>query len=123
MSRQASTQISQLTLIVLLFHRHEQNEYVLKDVPPPYLKNWNEKIRERLPNSPYLRLPVDHIPEENILVYKYLTGDFMRLVESGISLKAAKQIIKAALTGLAELHDREICHFGMLSLLSGVFRN
>ncbi|KAJ0420974.1 kinase-like domain-containing protein [Aspergillus carlsbadensis] len=70
----------------------------------------NQDIWPHLPNSPNIRLPWDTVPGQRVLVYKYLSHDFLSLVKDNISLQARKQILKNSLLGLAELHDRHIVH-------------
>lgn len=77
--------------------------------------NFNDIIRPRLREHVHLRLPVDTIPNQYIFVYKYLTDDFLSLVRKQIPMEARKQILKASLQGIAELHDRDIVHLGNTS--------
>ncbi|KAE8338728.1 hypothetical protein BDV24DRAFT_153340 [Aspergillus arachidicola] len=87
-----------------------QDQFILKDTPKDIFSNFNEKIRSQLVESPYIRLPWDNIPDERILVYRYLTDDFLNLVREGIPIHIRKQLLKASLRGIAELHDRQIVH-------------
>ncbi|KAF1348903.1 kinase domain-containing protein [Delphinella strobiligena] len=86
------------------------HRYVLKDIPRNIFANFNEIIQPRLPESPYIRLPFDHIPEQPVLVYRYLTDDFNTLVKKEISNRDKRKILKAALQGLAEMHAKDIVH-------------
>ncbi|KAI4125377.1 MAG: hypothetical protein LQ347_005397 [Umbilicaria vellea] len=87
-----------------------QDKFVFKDIPKDIFSGFNEKIWPRLPDSPYIRLPSDTIPDQRIFVYKYLTDDFLSLVKKQIPMHARKQILKASLHGIAELHDRDVVH-------------
>ena len=87
---------------------------MLKDIPKDIFSNFNEGIRPRLRENRYIRLPSDTIPNQRIYVYKYLTDDFLNLVRKKIPVQARKQILKASLRGIAELHDRDIVHLGIL---------
>ncbi|RFU28457.1 hypothetical protein B7463_g7894, partial [Scytalidium lignicola] len=87
-----------------------KDQFVLKDMPKDILSGFNEKIRPQLHESPYIRLPWDIILGQRILVYKYLTDDFLHLVRKQIPMRARKQILKACLRGIAELHDRQVVH-------------
>lgn len=49
----------------------EDEKFVLKDIPEAMFSNFNDLIKPRLGDSPYIRLPCDSIPNERILVYKY----------------------------------------------------
>lgn len=96
--------------------RSGQDRFVLKDIPKDILFSFDVKIRPRLQESPYLRLPCDVIPNQHILVYRYMKDDFLRLVKKGISMGARKQILKNVLLGHAELHDQQIVHLGMFHI-------
>ncbi len=85
---------------------------MLKDIPKSIFSNFNENIQPRLHEHPNIRLPIDTIRDQRIFAYRYLTDDFLSLVKKQISLRARKQILKASLRGIAELHDRDIVHLG-----------
>ncbi|OBT99768.1 hypothetical protein VE01_02000 [Pseudogymnoascus verrucosus] len=87
-----------------------QDQYILKDIPEDIISNFNEKIRPQLRDSPYIRLPLDTIPDQRVLIYKYLTDDFLSLVRKKISMRAREKILRDSLQGIAELHDHEIVH-------------
>ncbi|KAL9127414.1 MAG: hypothetical protein Q9217_003710 [Psora testacea] len=87
-----------------------QDKFVLKDIPKDIFSNFSKNIRPRLRESPYIRLPCDTIPDQRIFVYKYLNDDFLNLVRKQIPMQARKQILKASLQGIAELHDRDVVH-------------
>lgn len=89
----------------------------MKDIPKDIFSGFNEKIWPQLRESPYIRLPWDTIPGQRIFVYKYLTDDFLDLVKKQIPMQSRKQILKATLEGIAELHDRDVVHLGDLSNL------
>ncbi|KAF1808533.1 kinase domain-containing protein [Eremomyces bilateralis CBS 781.70] len=86
------------------------DKFVLKDIPKDIFSGFNENIRPRLRENPYIRLPSDTILDQRIFVYRYLTDDFLSLVRKQIPMQARKQILKASLRGIAELHDRDIVH-------------
>jgi serine/threonine protein kinase len=94
--------------------RSGRDKFVLKDIPKDIYTNFIERIKPQLPESPYIRLPCDTIPDHRILVYKYLTDNFLRLVRNGIPMQARKKILKHCLLGIAELHGRHIVHLGNL---------
>jgi hypothetical protein len=87
----------------------------MKDIPRDIFSGFSEKIWPRLRKSPYIRLPWDIIPDQRIFVYRYLNDDFLNPVRKQIPLQARKQILKAILQGIAELHDRDVAHLGNLS--------
>ncbi|KLJ12320.1 hypothetical protein EMPG_12623 [Blastomyces silverae] len=64
--------------------------------------------------SSFLQLLHDVIPDKWIFVYKYMymEDDFLSLVRKQLSMQARKQILKASLRGIAELHSHDIVHSG-----------
>ncbi|KAI9681343.1 MAG: hypothetical protein M1817_002626 [Caeruleum heppii] len=84
----------------------------MKDNPPAIFSGFNEDILPRLHSdaSPHLRLPFDTIPDQRILVYRYLGDDFLSLIRKAIPMRTRRQILKASLRGLADLHDRDVVH-------------
>ncbi|KAM5502996.1 hypothetical protein McanMca71_004263 [Microsporum canis] len=87
-----------------------QENFVLKDIPKAIFSSFNEDIRPRLRESPYLRLPYDTIPDQRTFVYKYMNDDLLGLIRKQIPMQARKQILKASLRGIAELHSHDIVH-------------
>ncbi|OJD14002.1 serine/threonine protein kinase [Emergomyces pasteurianus Ep9510] len=87
-----------------------QDKFILKDIPKSIFSSFNKDIRPRLRESPFLRLSHDTIPDQQIFVYKYMDDDFLSLVRKQIPMQARKQILKASLRGIAELHSHNIVH-------------
>lgn len=52
-----------------------------------------------------------------MFVFEYFTGHLLRLAQNDLPLQVTKRILKDALRGLAELHNRDIVHTGMYCLL------
>ncbi|KAF1842332.1 kinase-like protein [Cucurbitaria berberidis CBS 394.84] len=71
-----------------------QDRYILKDIPELIFDHFNEEIRPNLRDSPFIRLPVDTIPNKHIF----------------ISMHVTKKILKDSLRGLVELHSQDIIH-------------
>ncbi|KAK2873708.1 hypothetical protein FQN49_002147 [Arthroderma sp. PD_2] len=92
-----------------------QDKFILKDIPKAIFSSFNEDIRPRLRESPFLRLPHDTIPDQQIFVYRYMNDDLLSLVRKQISIQAKKQILKAGLEGIAELHSHDIVHLGLIT--------
>ena len=65
----------------------------------------------------YVRLPWDTVAGQRIPVYRYLTDDFLSLVNKQITERATKKILKDSLRGIAELHNHHIIHLGNFSAL------
>ncbi|RDL35714.1 uncharacterized protein BP5553_06326 [Venustampulla echinocandica] len=87
-----------------------RDQFVLKDIPKDMLSSFNGDIRPKLNESLYIRLPLDTIPGHSILVYKYLTNDFLGLGRKQLPMLARKRILQDCLRGIAELHDRQVVH-------------
>lgn len=64
--------------------------------------------------SPLLRLACDTIPNHRVLVYKYLTGDFLNLIREQVPTEARHQILKATLEAMVELHGRDVVHLDIM---------
>jgi serine/threonine protein kinase len=47
-------------------------------------------------------------------MYKYLDDGFLNLVKKQIPMNARKEILKESLQGIAELHERDVVHLGIL---------
>lgn len=91
------------------------DKFILKDIPKEIYSSFNEDIRPRLREHENLRLPSDTIPGKCILVYKYLTDDFLSLGKKQMLMPERKKVLKACLQGIAELHDRDVVHLGQTS--------
>ncbi|OAG38212.1 hypothetical protein AYO21_07545 [Fonsecaea monophora] len=87
-----------------------QEKFILKDVPPAMFSHFHESIWPQLRGCQNIRLPVDTIQDQRVFVYKYLDDDFLDLVKKRIPIKARKEILKASLQGIVELHERDVVH-------------
>lgn len=98
---------------------HGQQNFILKDVPKSILSHFNEQIWPRLRKNSFalIRLPIDTIPGQRILVYRYFMADFLYLVKTKISMYARRQILKYALQAIANMHDRDVVHLGEAELI------
>ena len=88
-------------------------------MPQQFFSHFQEHIWPRLGSTvPHVRLPVDTVPGQPICVYKYMTKDFLRLArEQQLSTSVKKHILKAALEGIAALHDCDVVHLGIALFL------
>ncbi|EFR05123.1 serine/threonine protein kinase [Nannizzia gypsea CBS 118893] len=87
-----------------------QEKFVLKDIPEAIFSSFNEDIRPRLHESPYLRLPCDTIPNKRTFAYRYMDDDLLSLVRKQVSVQTRKQVLKAGLRGIADLHSHDVVH-------------
>jgi len=99
----------------LIGYRSDNRDYILKDIPKNIFSAFNQNIKPRLQDCPHLRLPLDTIPNQRIFVYEYLKNDMLNLVrKKGVNSCAKRQILKATLEGIAEMHVRSIVHLGIV---------
>ena len=67
-----------------------------------------------LRSSQFVRMPVDTIINESILVYPYFTRDILSFLNNHeISIAQTKGILLNVLKGLKEMHDYNWVHTGM----------
>jgi serine/threonine protein kinase len=96
----------------LNFTRSGHDRFILMDVPEAIFTHFNKDIRHNLRNNPFLRLPVDTISNQCILVFKYLEEDLLSLVRKQIPTSVTKKILKDSFKGLVEMHEQDIVHLG-----------
>lgn len=53
-----------------------------------------------------------------MFVFEHFTDHLLTLAQKDFPITVIKRILKNALTGLAELHDRDIVHTGIFLLFS-----
>lgn len=73
---------------------------------------YQKDLQQPLASCPNLRVVVDTIAKDEIFVYDFLANDLLEFDCRRLSAKTRKSILKSALNGLAELHDRGIIHTG-----------
>ncbi|KAF2486785.1 serine/threonine protein kinase [Neohortaea acidophila] len=93
----------------------EGKRYILKDLPEAYFNGFSEHVLPRLKTRqhPNVRLPCDTISNQRTVVYDHLTHDFLTLAQQDLTPQARKQVLKAVLQGLVELHDKDIVHLDL----------
>ncbi|KAI9657400.1 MAG: hypothetical protein M1821_003082 [Bathelium mastoideum] len=102
---------SPISLVLRLsIRRCGEDDFVLEEIPGNIYSAFESGTRARIRESSHLRLPVDSIPNQRIFVYRFLTEDFLTLIKNEISLKGRKEILKASLQGLADLHACNVVH-------------
>lgn len=84
--------------------------FVVKNVLADF--GYYHDMHRALGTSRYLRLFQDMIPSRSMFVYKYLNDHLLPLAQKDLPLLLMKRILKDALRGLAELHQRNIVHTG-----------
>src|SRR5690348_15366674 len=71
-------------------------------------------LQKPLAAIPNLRVLIDAVPQHLLFVYEHLADDLLRLGQRDLPALVRRRILRDALTGLAELHDRGIVHTGQL---------
>jgi hypothetical protein len=61
-----------------------------------------------------VRSVIDTIKELEIFIYPFLSGELLRLSQKDLSKETRKHILRSALQGLADMHNRNILHNGKL---------
>ncbi|KAI1149052.1 kinase-like domain-containing protein [Nemania diffusa] len=88
---------------------HEEKQFILKDIIPGDF-DYIISLQKHVEHSSHIRTVVDSIPERHILVYPYLEKGLLHVDTAALSSVAKKVIIRDALAGLADLHDKHIIH-------------
>ncbi|RAK83920.1 calcium/calmodulin dependent protein kinase [Aspergillus costaricaensis CBS 115574] len=83
----------------ILKYIHEVNFEDLQDV--------NSRLRN---DASHVRLAQDIIPEKSMYVFEYLTGHLLHLAQKDLSLETRKRLLKEALLGIAEMHEKDVVH-------------
>ncbi|KAF1352906.1 calcium/calmodulin dependent protein kinase-like protein [Lizonia empirigonia] len=89
----------------------DKTPYVVKPVSESILEHLQE-FRAEFESHPRLRIHVDKIEKESILVYEYFKTDLLALVENypPLPLTARKKILKEIGSTLAEMHEKNWIH-------------
>ncbi|KAK3291997.1 kinase-like domain-containing protein [Chaetomium fimeti] len=85
------------------------NKYVIKNIIKDSFE-YQQELQKPLSGHPNLRTLVDTIPDGGLFVYPFLRGDLLRFAKKPLSDNLRKSILRSALVGLVELHDRNIIH-------------
>jgi hypothetical protein len=101
-----------MSMVWLSIYRSDQQNFVLKDIPENIFNAFESDTRAQIKASPHLRLPIDNIPGQRIFVYQFLNEDFLTLVKNQIPLEGRREILKASLQGLDDLHVQDVVHLG-----------
>jgi hypothetical protein len=94
---------------------HERKQYVLKDILPGDWQ-YNLDLQNLVAGSADVRTLVDSIPNHHMFVYPFLDTNLQLVDITAIAPSVRKSILKDALAGLADLHDKSIYHTGLSSI-------
>lgn len=84
---------------------------MLKDILSGDFKYMLE-LQKLVEGSSHVRTLVDSIPDRHMFVYSFLDTNLQLVEPTAISPSVKKDILRDALTGLADLHDKGIYHTG-----------
>jgi serine/threonine protein kinase len=101
-------------MILTTLHSCDKTPYVVKPVSDSILDHLQE-FRAEFEDHPRLRIHVDNIEKESVLVYEYFKSDLLALVENypALPLTARKQILREVGNTLAEMHEKNWIHLGI----------
>ena len=93
----------------------EKGAFVVKPVSRSIFELLQE-LRNEFETHSHLRIQVDEVEKENIVIYEYFKTDLLSLVENypALPLIARKVILKKVGLALAEMHAKDWIHLGML---------
>lgn len=74
------------------------------------------ELQKSVSTSPNVRTVIDTHREFEMFIYPFLIDDMLHFSQKELSMKARKEILRSALRGLADLHENNILHNGMLLL-------
>lgn len=90
---------------------HQGKHFIVKDIIPGDFE-YLIALQKNVEHSPHVRTAVDSIPDRHMLVFPYLEKGLLHANTTALSPIAKKSIIRDALAGLADLHDKHIIHTG-----------
>jgi hypothetical protein len=88
-------------------------KYVVKNMIKGEFE-YQMELQKLVSSSPNVRTVVDTNHEFEIFIYPFLIGDLLRFSQRKLAAETRKNILRSALRGLADLHERGILHNGML---------
>ncbi len=85
--------------------------FIVKNMIPGEFE-YQQDLQKPLASCPNLRTVIDIIPDFELFVYHFLAVDLLQISQRPLSKETRRSILRSALTGLADLHDRGIIHTG-----------
>lgn len=74
---------------------------------------YQTKLEKLVASSPNVRTVVDTNRENEIFIYPFLAEDLLQFSQKKMASETRKDVLRSALRGLADLHERDILHSGM----------
>ncbi|RMD41269.1 hypothetical protein DV735_g3872, partial [Chaetothyriales sp. CBS 134920] len=93
---------------VVALHANGKN-FIIKNMIPGEFA-YQQDLQKPLASCPNLRTVIDTVSDLELFVYHFLATDLLRLSKKPLSTETRRSILRSALTGLADLHDRGILH-------------
>ncbi|OJJ74559.1 hypothetical protein ASPBRDRAFT_668090 [Aspergillus brasiliensis CBS 101740] len=84
--------------------------FILKYIHAVNFEDLQDVNNRLYSHASHVRLAQDIIPHKSMFVFEYFTGHLLRLAQLDLSLGTKKMLLKEALLGIAELHDKDIVH-------------
>jgi hypothetical protein len=72
-------------------------------------------LQKQLATCPNVRSVVDTVPNFDLFIYPFLAGDLLRLSRTPLPRETKIYILRCALHGLADMHERGVLHNGKLT--------
>lgn len=89
----------------------EGRKYILKNMIPGEFE-YQLALQKQLSACPNVRAVVDTIQNLDIFIYPFLDDDLLRLSQRSLTKDMKRYILRSALHGLTNIHEREILHNG-----------
>ncbi|KAE8154312.1 kinase-like domain-containing protein [Aspergillus avenaceus] len=86
-----------------------RSNYIIKNMIPGEF-NYQLDLQKPLSARPHVRAVIDTVREQELFIYPFLTGDLLRLSRKALSKPSRREILRGALCGLVDLHNRDILH-------------
>lgn len=83
----------------------------MKDMIPGEYE-YQLKLQKSLSASPNVRAVVDTIKELEVFIYPFLSADLLHLSQKTLPKETRRDILRYALRGLADMHDKNVLHNG-----------
>ncbi|XXH01874.1 hypothetical protein Hte_008236 [Hypoxylon texense] len=97
---------TELTLSAL---RADTVKYIVKNMIKGEFE-YQMELQKLVSSSPNVRTVVDTNRAFEIFIYPFLIGDLLRFSQRKLATETRKHILRSALRGLADLHERDILH-------------
>lgn len=89
----------------------DERVYIIKHMIPGEFE-YQLNLQKQLSSCPNVRVVVDTVPHQDLFIYPFLAGDLLRLSRKCLSREMKVHILRCALQGLADIHERGILHNG-----------